>query len=136
MDLSPAEWTFFAVAVDLFCRVGGLFEAEYPTNDGNLLDQGYHGWRGSFGLSFNEDGILVLNYGSGGSPPLWSERYYDVTNGRISRFFFNPPVQSHSNLVVYFEAKEEYDGDIVLIIQNMFDPSLYYKEVRNCKNIS
>ena len=33
MDLSPAEWTFFAVAVDLFCRVGGLFEAEYPPSN-------------------------------------------------------------------------------------------------------
>jgi len=42
MDLSPAEWTFFAVAVDLFCRVCGLFEAEYPNLSQNLFIIDYY----------------------------------------------------------------------------------------------
>ena len=79
------------------------------------------------GLSFNEDGILVLNDGAGGIPPLWGERYYDVSNGRVSRFYFNP-VKTYNELVVHYSEKKE-SGESILIIQNMFDPSIYYKEI-------
>jgi hypothetical protein len=96
-------------------------------DNGNLLDEGYHGWRGSFGFSFNEDGLLVLDYGLGGTPSMWQERYYDVSAGRVSRFFSNP-VQTHGELIVYFTTKKAHD-DIILIIQNIFDASVYYKEV-------
>ena len=96
---------------------------EVINNNGELIDSGYHGWRGGVGLSFNEDGILILDESFGSI--LWNQRYYDVTNSRVSRFFFRP-VQTHGEVVVYFTPKET--GGFILVIQNMFDPGIYYKE--------
>jgi len=92
-------------------------------NDGNTIDEGYHGWRGSFGFT-EKDGILELDYGLGG--PLWERRYYDVSNGRVSRFF-SKPLQTSGELVAYFKRGENLNK--ILVIQNMFDPSKYYKEI-------
>jgi hypothetical protein len=37
MDLSLTEWTYFSVTVDLFCRAGGLFGAEYTPKERTRL---------------------------------------------------------------------------------------------------
>lgn len=93
-------------------------------NNGILMDEGYHNWRGSF--SFNTvDNILQLNYGYGSS--LWDERYYDVETGRVSRFFPRP-LQTYGETVAYFATTQ--NEEIILIVQNMFDPSHLYKEFR------
>jgi len=98
----------------------------YRVNDnyGNLLDYGYHDWRGSFGFDV-KDGLLELDYGFGSM--FVEKRYYDVSAGRISRFF-SKPVQTYGELVVYFTRKGE-NSDWVLVIQNMFDSSIYYQEI-------
>lgn len=92
-------------------------------DDGALIDEGFHTWRGSFGFD-RKDGILVLDNGFGG--PSWHRRYYDTASGRVSRFFYKP-VQTSNELVAYFTSKGE-DATIVLVVQNMFDPAVYYKE--------
>jgi hypothetical protein len=124
LDLPYQQDENFEIFTDESCT--GFFYY-VKDNNGNVMDQGYHGWRGSFGLEFNQGGILMLEYGLGGTPSQWQRRYYDVSNGRVSRFF-SKPMQTHDELVAYFTWKEE-DGDLVLVIQNMFDPSVYYKEV-------
>lgn len=92
-------------------------------NIGSTIDEGYHDWRGSF--SFEEiNDMLVLNYGFGSSQ--WQQRYYDVESGRVSRFFQNP-IQISNELVAYFTYMSD---EIVLIIQNMFDPAIYHTEIR------
>lgn len=93
-------------------------------NDGNVIDEGYHDWRGSFGFEVRDD-ILELDYGHGG--PVWQRRYYDVSNGRVSRFF-EKPVQVNGELVAYFTLQGE-EKNWVLIVQNMFDPAIYHKEI-------
>ena len=45
------------------------------SDDGALIDEGFHTWRGSFGFD-RKDGILVLDNGFGG--PSWHRRYYDT----------------------------------------------------------
>lgn len=93
-------------------------------NNGVLMDEGYHNWRGSF--SFNAVGsILQLNYGYGSS--LWDERYYDVATGRVSRFFPRP-LQTCGETVAYFIITQ--NEEIILVVQNMFEPSHLYKEFR------
>ena len=90
-------------------------------DNGETLDQGYHDWRG--GGSFDEkDGILQLTYGYGG--PLCDVRYYDTTRGRVSPFF-SMPLATHGETVAYFSMGGE---EILLVVQNMFDPATYYKE--------
>ncbi|MBQ2676727.1 MAG: hypothetical protein IJF54_04945 [Clostridia bacterium] len=91
-------------------------------NNGRNIDIGYHSYRGSFGFS-TKDNILIMEYGHGGS--AWDERYYDVTTGRVSRFF-EKPIAKSKELVAYFSLK---DGKILLVVQNMFDPAKYYKEI-------
>ena len=90
---------------------------------GELLDQGYHNWKGSFDLEY-QNGLLVLDYGYGGN--AWDERYYDISGGRVSRVFPSPEAVS-DKLVAYFVS--ESDGQIKLIVQDIFDSSVYYKEI-------
>jgi len=105
---------------------GAKSEFHYYVMDdyGNVMDEGYHDWLGSFNFS-TKDGLLELDYGFGSM--FWQKRYYDVSNGRVSRFF-SKPVQTHGELVAYFTTKDE-SLDWVLVIQNMFDPAVYYKEI-------
>lgn len=90
-------------------------------DNGETLDQGYHDWRGS--CSFDEkDSILPLEYGYGG--PLWDARYYDTARGRVSQFF-PKPLATHGETVAYFSTSGE---EILLVVQDMFDSAIYYKE--------
>lgn len=88
-----------------------------------IIDHGYFDPR-AVDISFEEnDGILSLKQLAGGSLQY---RYYDVSNSRVSQFFNNPKDSSHE-LVAYFSGT--YD-DLTLIVQNMFDSSDYYQEIR------
>ncbi len=91
--------------------------------NGTRLDLGYHDSRGSFDLVY-ENGLLVLDYGYGGN--AWDERYYDISASRVSRFFPSPEAVS-DKLVAYFVS--ESNGQIKLIVQDIFDSSAYYKEI-------
>lgn len=133
VDKDGYVWNYFSTLDELYQKgknyeiysdkVKTGFHYYVKDNDGNVIDEGYHDWRGSFG--FNEkDGILELDYGFGG--PLWQRRYYDLSNGRVSRFF-SKPLQTSGELVAYFKTKGE-NQDIILVVQNMFDSSKYYKE--------
>jgi len=88
------------------------------------MDIGYHNRRDGFSFSTKDD-FLVLNYGFGNI--LGQKRYYDVSNGRVSRFF-SKPVQTQGELVAYLTKKGENEN-WGLVIQNMFDPAVYYKEI-------
>ncbi len=103
------------------------FSFRYTVNDnnGNLLDMGYHNYRGSFDLYYQGD-LLVLDYGYGGNTGA-SERYYDVEHGRISPFFSSPIALSDTR-VAYFVYREQNEKN-ALIIQDIFDPSDYYTEI-------
>jgi len=105
-----------------------IFEYIIKDDDGHIMDSGYHNYRGSFDI-FEKDNLLVMNYGMGGNS--WYERYYDTTSGRISRFF-ERPVASSDELVAYFITDK--DNEITLIVQNIFNPNEYHKEIR--KNFS
>lgn len=94
-------------------------------NNGNLLDIGYHDYRGSLDLYY-QNSLLVLEYGYGGNLKA-SKRYYDLENGRVSRFFGNMVAQSDTK-VAYFTYFE--DGNkTALIVQDIFDRVDYYIEI-------
>lgn len=101
-----------------------VYRYEVYTDTGEVLDQGYHSWRGSFGLEYSGN-LLVLEYGSGG--PIWSKRYYDVTKRKVSQFFFKP-LCATDELVAYF-SHEGPDGETTLIIQNIFDRDTYFLKI-------
>jgi hypothetical protein len=93
-------------------------------NNGDLINESYHAW-GSFDISETEsEGILTVRLGYGFSS--WRHRYYDVANGRVSRLFCKP-VATHGERVAYFRITD--DGHITLIVQNMFEPSIYREEI-------
>jgi hypothetical protein len=56
----------------------------------------------------------------------WKLRYYDVVNGRVSQYFYTP-IQSSDKLIAYFSS---IGDERVLIVQDIFDKSTYYKEIR------
>ena len=90
---------------------------------GYLLDEGYTNFRA---LDFYEENGLLVLYRSGDSVS-YSERYYDIPNSRISRFFWRPVAKS-DKLVAYFVSQD--DGQVKLIVQDIFDPSAYYTEIQ------
>ena len=90
-------------------------------NAGELLDSGYHDYRGcSFAF---KDGYL--SYYNAGLTFTWHERYYDVENGRVSRFYYRP-LDTHKNLVAYYGSNS--NDKTVLIVSDMFDKQTYYCE--------
>lgn len=90
---------------------------------GYLLDEGYTNFRA---LDFYEKNGLLVLYRSG-DLVSYSERYYDISNSRISRFFWSPVAMS-DKLVAYFVSQD--DGQYKLIVQDIFDPSVYYTEIQ------
>ncbi len=100
-------------------------------NDRRLLDVGYHDSRGvDF---YYKNGLLVLDYSFGrniygGDYRLWSERYYNTADGSVSRLFPNP-VASSDQLVAYFDTRES-DGQYILVVQDIFDPTVYYEVIQ------
>ena len=90
-------------------------------NDGEVIDCGYHDYR-DCSFSFR-DGYLV--YHNGGFTITWYERYYDLENSRVSKFFLRP-LDTHKNLVAYYRQNSK--GETVLAICDMFDNRVYYQE--------
>ena len=92
-------------------------------NYGNLLDEGYN----SNGIEFiKNENIMTLVFHVDGNA-LERYRYYDLENGKVSRFYTNS-LCTYNERIVYF-TKDKND-DIVLIVRNMFDSSAFYKEIR------
>ncbi len=100
------------------------FSFRYTVNDnkGNVLDIGYHDYRGSFDLYY-QGNLLVLDYGSGGNSGT-SKRYYEVERGLISPFYSNPIALSDTK-VAFFTYREQ-DNKNVLIVQDIFNVEDYY----------
>ena len=95
------------------------------SNDGSWLDDGYGGCSGSEGVvNFTEeDKYLVLEHASMGNTVNY--KYYDLDNNLVSKYFPSPCKVS-GDLIAYFTYK---NGDVpCLIVQDIFEPSLYYKE--------
>lgn len=100
----------------------GDFYAIYD-NYGNLLDKGYHGYRGAFAITENQN-IITLKYGFGGTNTHPVYRLYDAKNGIASRYF-DGPVAVAGSLVAYFDVTNE---NATLIVQDAFDATLFRKE--------
>lgn len=99
-----------------------FYTFEVWDNEDHTLDKGYHDYRF---FDICQDGNFVkLVDGSGMF--LKSERYYDVSTGRISRYF-EQPVASSIKLVAYFDYYSS--DDIRLVVRSVFDDS-YYKEIK------
>ena len=96
---------------------------EIYDNDGNLLDKGYHGYRGSFDIS-KKDGIVILEYGFSGTNVYPKYRLYDVEKGKVSRYF-DGPIATYDNLIAYLISNEQ---KTVLAVQDFFDIDIFYKE--------
>lgn len=92
-------------------------------NFGDVIDEGYHDFS-AFDISY-EGNYLVLMYGYGGNQH--NKRYYDVETGNVSRFFFKPVAVS-DELIAYFRLSNE-DEKRILVVQDIFDSSVYYKEI-------
>ena len=91
-------------------------------NKGHLLDEGFHPWRGSLDIT-KSDNIVTLEYGLGGnSTPRY--RFYDVENGKVSRFF-DGPIKTKDNLIACFDTR---DSVTYLTVQDIFDADAYYCE--------
>lgn len=96
---------------------------EIYDNNGNLLDKGYHGWRGSFDIS-KKDEVIVLEYGFGGTSVHPKYRFYDAEKGIASRYFEGPIAYS-GQLVAYFSINE---NNAKLIVQDIFNIEETYIE--------
>lgn len=89
-------------------------------NSGDMIDEGYHSYRG---CEFSyKDGYLA--YHSHGLTFQWYARYYDVNGGRVSRLYYRP-LDTYKNLVAYYRS--DSDGNIALIVCDMFDQQTYYQ---------
>lgn len=66
-----------------------------------------------------EDSVGCLKQFSGG--PTCSYRFYDFVNERVSRIYENPFTRN-GNLVATIETRGD---ELVLLVQDMFDPSVY-----------
>ena len=100
---------------------------EIYDNNGNLLDKGFHGWRGSFDIT-KENDIITLEYGYGGTNVHPKFRLYDAKKGIASRYF-EGPIAVNGTLIAYFDVSNE---EASLIVQDVFDVEKYY-EVFNGK---
>lgn len=92
-------------------------------NHGNLLDKGYHGYRGTFEITENQN-IITLKYGFGGTNTHPVYRLYDAENSKVSRYFGGPVAVAGSR-VAYFDVTDE---NATLIVQDAFDAALFRKE--------
>ncbi|MBR4016990.1 MAG: hypothetical protein IKK11_04160 [Oscillospiraceae bacterium] len=96
---------------------------EIYDNNGNLLDKGFHGWRGSFDIT-KENDIITLEYGYGGTNVHPKFRLYDAQKGIASRYF-EGPIAVNGTLIAYFDVSNE---EASLIVQDVFDVEKNYKE--------
>lgn len=95
------------------------------SNSGAWLDDGYGGCCGAEGIiDFDsEEGYLVLNHSS--MMNIVSYKYYELDRNLVSRYY-SAPCKVSGALIAHFTYKNG-DGPF-LIVQDIFEPSLYYKE--------
>lgn len=89
-------------------------------NSGECIDRGFHIREIRFEIT---DEILSVRMGFG--TYSFKCRYYNSNTSQISRFYDNP-LEISGNYITYFKSKN--DEDIVLIVQDIFDKTVYYKE--------
>ncbi len=98
------------------------FFYEIRDNKGRLMDEGYCQWPMET-LEYASEDLLFMQYDSA-DPGQFRQKYFDVENGRVSKTFETPwGISDH--LIAYFV---ERDKQYVLVVQDMFDPSTFYKE--------
>lgn len=89
-------------------------------NSGECIDRGFHIREVRFEIT---DEILSVRMGFG--TYSFNCRYYNLNTSQISRFYDNP-LEISGNYIAYFKSKN--NGDIVLVAQDIFDKTVYYKE--------
>ena len=97
---------------------GGACYYTVVADSGIILDWSYDTqW---YRIEFSEeDSVGCLKQFSGG--PTCSYRFYDFVNERVSRIYENPFTRN-GNLVATIETRGD---ELVLLVQDMFDPSVY-----------
>ena len=98
------------------------FYYEILDNNGSVFDEGFCSWKYN-GLMYLDENTLCLKYGTGGMG-MFAAKYFDLHNRRVSRTFYSP-WGAENDLVAYFISKEDQN---ILVVQDIFDPSGYYKE--------
>lgn len=101
----------------------GYFYEIYD-NAGNLLDKGYHGYRGVFDIRIDGN-IVTLEYGFGGTGVHSTYRFYDVAKSKVSRYFAGP-IALHDGLIA---CLDEEDNDLTLVVQDLFDTDKTYRKI-------
>ncbi|MBR2860533.1 MAG: hypothetical protein IKB86_01695 [Clostridia bacterium] len=92
-------------------HVGDFYEIY--DNAGNLLDKGYHGYRGVFNIS-QQGNIVVLEYGFGGTNVFPTCKLYDVEKG-VASSYYEGPVAVKNDLIAYFTEGKR------IVVHNAFD---------------
>ena len=90
--------------------------------NGRVLDTGY---TGNGGVYFQESGDLLVMQIINNISDL-QLRFFDVETGRTSPLF-DSVAAYEDGLVAYFTFNNE--GSVVLVVQDVFDPSSYYLEL-------
>lgn len=94
-------------------------------NNGKLIDTGFH----TKGIGIEVIGD-ILNIRKGAGTYVFTCKYYDLSTNRVSRDYATP-LEIGGEYIAYFTTKTEGNKDeIVLIVQNIFDERLYYKEIK------
>lgn len=90
---------------------------------GSIVDYGYYDYHG---IKFEQNGdILKLRFNLGGN--IGNEKYYNVSNGKVSRTY-ECVLDSSGELVAYFSNSFEDPKQTSIVIENMFDSTVYCKE--------
>lgn len=103
---------------------GFRYEVFGDTQHNELIDFGFHQGIGGVDLRDRED-YLALTYRHGG--PSFHERYYDLSTGRVSRFYYMPMCISDRNVAYFTRGAEE---EIILVVEDIFEPSAYHMEIK------
>lgn len=103
---------------------GFRYEVFGDTQHKELIDFGFQEGMGGVDFLYRED-YLVLAYRHGGAS--FHERYYDLSTGRVSRFYYMPICISDRNVAYFTRGAEE---EIILVVEDIFEPSAYHMEIK------
>jgi hypothetical protein len=94
-------------------------------NEGEILDSGFN--TSGIKFAFNNK-LLELQIDAGTYATIY--RYYDLVNSRVSKYYVTP-LGIGGEYVAYFKnTTTENKDNIFLVIQNIFDKNIYYKEIK------
>jgi len=97
---------------------------EIYDNSGTQLECGFAPWNLQE-IAVAGENLLVLRTSATGA--LFSAKYYDLADGRISRVYGKPAGNSQ-NLIAYFDTD---DQGVKLIVQDILDARVFYREFRD-----